>query len=351
MAAEGSANGTKSALNTSIPAVHATSTANRRPAPATHSARPTSKKKSPDPRHLAIALHHAHNIQARKDTEGLILSRIEDLLSLPTSPTASASNPSTEDSTAFKSALRPFQPSDYDNLILERNIDGQCGYALCPKGHRVEDPKTQFRIMWGPKGSGPRGRGREMKVVPKEQIEKWCSDECAERAMYIRVQLIEEPAWERANDRGVDIVLLEEGRTQKHASENNGTKRNELPKGIEDDIGSKMRDLNLNGSTSSTDYDALKLAQQTQALDLSDNEPAVEGGNIPSPNQGNHASLFNVQEKHIDESTVAPPSFEEDAIYGGSIEGFEPCQDRTSREAKTEALDDVDEDDDLLACI
>src|SRR5436190_22230537 len=139
-------------LKTSLPSAHASSNAL-----VPEAARPTGlssdKKSSVDSHHLAIALHHANQIEIRKDIENIILSHIEHLLSLPSSPTALASSPSSTDVTTFISALQLFQPSDYDNLILERNIYESCGYALCPNAHRKEDPKVNFRIQWGQNGS------------------------------------------------------------------------------------------------------------------------------------------------------------------------------------------------------
>lgn len=135
------------------------------------------QKPGSDPRHMAIALHHAHRIQSQKDTEALILDRILLLATFPpSSSSADPAAPSPDDARAFKSALIPFQPVDYDNLIQERNIEGLCGYGLCPREHRKEDAGAGggFRIRYGSKGSGPGGRGREMNIVPREKLEMWC---------------------------------------------------------------------------------------------------------------------------------------------------------------------------------
>ncbi len=72
---------------------------------------------------------------------------------------------------------------------------------------------------------------RNRKVVPREKLEMWCSDQCAERALYLRVQLAEEPVlWER---RAVDSLtkppeLLEEApcrREIRNRREEPGTRR------------------------------------------------------------------------------------------------------------------------------
>ncbi len=55
------------------------------------------------------------------------------------------------------------------------------------------------------------GKAKDFRVVKKEELEKWCSEECARRAMWVRVQLSESPAWERgAKEYGVKIELLDE---------------------------------------------------------------------------------------------------------------------------------------------
>ena len=47
-------------------------------------------------------------------------------------------------------------------------------------------------------------------MVKREELEKWCSEECGRRALFLRVQLEEEPAWLREGEGGPEIRLLEE---------------------------------------------------------------------------------------------------------------------------------------------
>ena len=328
----------KSTLKTSVPSVHASSAASKQPGPCVN--RSYTGKKNPDPRHLAIALHHAHNIQARKDTEATILSRIESLIDFPPSDTADASNPSSEDVETFKSSLRPFQPSDYDNLILERNIDGRCGYALCGNEHRKEDSKAKMRILWGPKGSGPGGRGKEMKIVPKEKLEMWCSDDCAERALYIRVQLSETPAWERTDKGNVDIKLLEEARESRR-EQNQGT----------EDVERQMENLAIEHPHSS---DPDQLAKALHKLNV-DGAPsattpaerlALERGDaIGEQTRNTGLGGIAILEKDIHDPKHAPaPTPDVHTARGGSVEGFYP----KVNSARTE---DEDGEDDILPCI
>ncbi|KAL1968559.1 hypothetical protein VTN77DRAFT_1769 [Rasamsonia byssochlamydoides] len=359
----------KPILKTSIPSTHASSLAAAPKSPATSPPRKPPQpqqqsrtnpktqsqqyqskgKPAPDPRHLAIALHHAQRIQAQKDAQALILNRILELIALPSSPTADPAAPSAADANTFKNALLPFQPSDYDNLIQERNIEGLCGYALCPREHRKEDPKVKFRILWGPKGSGEGGRGREMKVVPREKLEMWCSDKCAERAMYVRVQLAEEPVWERRVEDGpaMQIMLLEEARALKKAKgdgkekekSNEASSSNTTTTDHADDVVvDKFKKLSVNDKPS-------RLSAQDSkdlALERGDSNPAFrEKGRVD----------VQIVEKDTttrsSDSIPAAPVLRPENMKGGSIEGYTPKDHhRKSKKESYENDDDFEEDED-----
>ena len=257
---------------------------------------------------MAIALHHAHRIQAQKDMEALILDRILDLVTFPRSSMADPSLPSPEDTRVFKDALVPFQPADYDNLIQERNIEGLCGYGLCPREHRSDDRAGRtgagtFRIRYGAKGSGPGGRGREMNIVPKEKWEMWCSDDCAERALYLRVQLAEEPVWERRGDTGGgggrDLVLLEEGRGllqhQPHQQD----------KGKAATVG--------------------QVTDQLGGMHMHDDLALERGDSTSSAFVQNGRVDVHIKENvNLSQADVAPPQLRPEDSQGGSIEGHVP---------------------------
>ena len=163
---------------------------------------------SREERNRETALHHARLIQQRKDIEAQILKSIEALLELPTDSAADPAAPNTFDSSVFKRHLVNFQPSDFDAVVEERNIEDLCGYPLCPRPRQKQDSNAKFRILRQAK------RGEELLVVPKERLEQWCSNACARRSMYVRVQLNEEPAWLRASKGNEDIVLLDEAGDQ-----------------------------------------------------------------------------------------------------------------------------------------
>jgi hypothetical protein len=162
-----------------------------------------SASSSKEERDRRTAICHAEIIQQRKDLEIIILKATETLIDLPSAATVDPADPSPDDASTVRSLLVPFLPSDYDGLIQERNIEGKCGYALCPRPRLLQDTKAQFRILHVKRKEGG------LKIVPRESLEKWCSEACQKRAMYVRVQLSEEPAWVR-EVLATNIVFLHE---------------------------------------------------------------------------------------------------------------------------------------------
>ena len=148
------------------------------------------------------AIHHARLLQERKDVEMEILENMESLIEYPASSDADPAQPLSEDVTHIKKMLIPFQPSDYDALIEERNINRKCGYILCPKPNKLRGTKAKFGFL--------HTKDKGMKIVDQKTLEQWCSPQCGKRALYLRVQLDEEPAWERVGGIGGNIVLLDE---------------------------------------------------------------------------------------------------------------------------------------------
>lgn len=146
-----------------------------------------------------IAIHHAKLLQHRKDLETEILDSLVLLSEYPLvrTPRQSAQNPAPSDVSGFKTHVRLFQPSDYDDLIEERNVNGLCGYTLCPKSKREVGPGGEWKITGGD-------------IVKRRDIERWCSSACAKRALFVKVQLNESAAWERAGIPDIQIDLLDE---------------------------------------------------------------------------------------------------------------------------------------------
>ncbi|KAK0668692.1 hypothetical protein QBC41DRAFT_321291 [Cercophora samala] len=104
----------------------------------------------------------------------------------------SSQPPSPSDISLLLSRLPDFSPSEYLDLIDERNCLNTCGYALCSNPRRNFPGKVKLRR------SG---------VAKTEDLNKWCSDECALKGMYIHVQL-EHPSYEWTGEKGEMKVKL-----------------------------------------------------------------------------------------------------------------------------------------------
>lgn len=266
---------------------------------------------SKEDREHAIALYHANLIQQRKDIELNILLSTETLIDYPLAKSPyDASNPSPADAREFKQLLRPFQPTDYDELIQERNINEKCGYTLCPRPRVKDGSGGKYRLI------GTNGKAKDFKVVQKEELEKWCSEACAKRALYVRVQLSESPAWEReAAGSTVNIDLLDEPKTTDGA----------IVEGLEN--------LNLHSGKEDKQQDAAELA-----LERGDKGLAAKTGLVD----------VNIQEKDIQRPAEAPSL---DDLSGRldtmhlTLEGHTPEFGSRRQRRRAEELEDEDDPD------
>ena len=262
-------------------------------------------------RNRDTAIYHANLLQQRKDAEFLILSSTEELLDLPSSPHADPANPSARDAQLVRELLKPFQQSDHNGLIAERNINRQCGYVLCPNPNKVEDSKAKFRILRD-QTQGPNG----LKFVEKEYLEKWCSDECGKRALYIQVQLSEEPAWTRGTGDSQEIILLEEG----------------------GNVDEGMKHSNGGTHTSSLDEAQEQMVQRLESL-------SIERGHKEVPDHLLKPANISVHEKPHSMGEPRPPSLtHNDSINGAlMVEGYRPKQ--SIRGGNQNTTEDNDADD------
>ncbi|KAI5868598.1 hypothetical protein GGS23DRAFT_38897 [Durotheca rogersii] len=177
------------------------------------------KTEKPDPREVAI--RRANIIQQQWELEDRVQDSIIELSRFPHAPPPSppptsgdgdksqaggagdpAARPSASDAARFRELVRLFQPGDYEDLIEERNARGACGYALCPR------PRLRFPSSGGFKLV--RYGRPDFNIVPRRELERWCSQPCARRAMYVKVQLAETAAWERAGIPSIRIELLDD---------------------------------------------------------------------------------------------------------------------------------------------
>lgn len=138
-------------------------------------------KSDAERKRLDTAIQHAHLIQEQKAIINRNLDFIEELSDYPAS-----SAPTSSEISTFLSSTVDFQPSDYDALIEERYVNGRCGYTLCANAPRSQGPKAPWL---------------------KHKVENWCSDDCAKKALYIKAQLSETPAWERRAGDRTPLVL------------------------------------------------------------------------------------------------------------------------------------------------
>lgn len=160
-------------------------------------------------RNLGIALHHANKIQNRKDIEAQILNSIETLTDYP-----AGSSHTREEAADFVQKISLFQPSDFASLVEERKSDSKCGYALCPKAPR--SLTLGAGGIWKLKGEG---------------AADYCSNDCLRKALYVKTQLSEVPAWEREAGQEVKVELYGDGASKadvSHSSTQNQLNGQEL---------------------------------------------------------------------------------------------------------------------------
>ena len=150
----------------------------------------------------ATALKYARNIQYQKAIVDKVQDLIVDLVDLPSQQQWQGAGPSASDIVLFKNALALLQPKDFDDVILERNIYDKCGFALCTQTKLDLSPVLRDAVFRGMKGSS-------FKLTTKEELGKWCSVRCAEKALFVRLQLSSEPPWAR-DPHNQTIILPDE---------------------------------------------------------------------------------------------------------------------------------------------
>ncbi|KAL9099495.1 MAG: hypothetical protein Q9163_005011 [Psora crenata] len=241
-----------------------------------------------------IALYHANLIKQRKEVEAQILTATEALLEFPTSTNADPAKPSIEDVVFIKDSLRSFQPSDYDTLIEERNINTLCGILPI------------------------RGKGTDtLKFVERKSLEKWCSDICGKRALFIKAQLNEEPAWTRRPGIDGGVVLLHDNNGRQGAYD-------------EESLINELKNLNVSLGEE-------HITEKIKALDDERGDGNKFGGSFGS---------LEVREKSI-VSMRHPPSHDPSHIMHKSIEGYQPHFGSNEKGTKTSD----DEAENIIAII
>ena len=131
--------------------------------------------------HRDLAVYHAKLFKQKADLQNKMLDALIELIDFPSDKQADPLKPSDADFQRVRELMQYFQPSDYDELITERNRQRDCGYVLCPRKHRDYGPSGSKRIITKP----------AFKVVAVDDLQKWCSDVCGKHALYFKVQLDE----------------------------------------------------------------------------------------------------------------------------------------------------------------
>ncbi|KAF2684292.1 hypothetical protein K458DRAFT_403957 [Lentithecium fluviatile CBS 122367] len=268
-------------------------------------------------RHLDVALHHANIIEQRKSVERLVLDTIMDLMDFPVSPDADPKRPSAADARRFREAVVPFQPADYDSLIEERNIADKCGYALCPRPKRKAPSSARKHFIDSSRG---------VQIVDKKVLEVWCSDDCARRALYVKVQLNEEPAWLRQGEHGDKIEIMVENAEEHHKA---------LPLRLKKETAPPPRT-----NTEEDDVAAAWAARDDALADL-----AAERGEKPGNlSKANNELIQEEIKERVASAPPMPPSLPEQTSGSHmAIEGHVPKQDKKEH-ADAEEDDDQDWD-------
>lgn len=261
-------------------------------------------------RNRQIALHHANLLQERKIVEAQILQSLEELIDFPISKSSPALSPSAEDLARFRQLIPPFSVSDYDALIEERTAARTCGYVFCANRLKKEALDGNYmRLVWGGR------KGNDLKVVPNQKLEIWCSKACARRAMFVKVQLSETPAWERAGSSLKNqIQLLKETELEGVGSLHAQMARLALEEGDEGKLREAMEQLALERGESTTNSARLVAVMSAQLK---------ENLHVGAPRAPTHSR----------------------GSTAGAIEGYTPRADLRNQVGSA-PLDDEEEDDD-----
>lgn len=258
----------------------------------------TAQQPKQDPRQIAI--QHARILQERKDIEAQILDNVITLLDFPRNTSRPASDPDPTDARAFSSLVRIFQPGDYDDLAVERNLDGdKCGYALCGNKRRRYPGAGTYKMV-------NKGR-RDFDIVETRELEKWCSAECTRRALWVKVQLNETAAWERVGLPDIEIELYpekKEGGEGEGGSGSGGTSSAGEGKTEPERLATEMSRLQLQEDRKAA-KDAMDLASER-----GDDAKAAPRGKVDVV----------VREKTVTTQAEAPALA--DGAEGDSIEGY-----------------------------
>lgn len=116
----------------------------------------------------ATAYRYARNFEEKKALRNRVADLVLEIFDIPADSSANPACPQLSDANLFRQGLELFQISDFDDLVRERNIDNRCGYGLCSRPNMKVHGGHQ--TVWNGKG------GKAFSLVPKAELEKWCSE-------------------------------------------------------------------------------------------------------------------------------------------------------------------------------
>ncbi|KAF2824133.1 hypothetical protein CC86DRAFT_296707 [Ophiobolus disseminans] len=269
-----------------------------------------------NPRHYQVAVHHANVLEQRKRVEAEVLDSIMTLMDYPPVPDADPKRPTAADAQHFRDAMLSFQPADYDALIEERNISDKCGYALCPRPRRKARSTAKKQFVDTEHG---------VQIVDRKLLEVWCSDDCAKRALYVKVQLSEEPAWMRQGGYG-DLELMVDNTEDHHKT---------LPLRLKEEPAPAK-------PTQDEDDVADAWAAQKEAMEDLAVERGEKKGQVSTSN--NDLVRDQITERIPSAAPPQPPLLPQSSEHTMAIEGHVPRIDRKEKDDDDEEYDPQDWD-------
>lgn len=266
-------------------------------------------------------------------------------LPTPTDPPTPASSPSARDVSLLLSHLRDFQPSEYLDLIEERNCLGRCGYALCPRPRRAHEGPFTITTTSSSSGGGSIARSAD--------LNKWCSDACARRALYLKVQL-DNPSYERDAGTGRMVVRLELREEPGRSGGGGGV----VPTTTAAAAAATATATRGGGAVRGSEEDRTTLAQAMAQLEIDKQKQEKQKGGAAAlaGERGDPGGVFTgvsrvevtIKESAADGPVRAPSQADGDAFL--RVEGYKPSFGTGKKpDEGAESAESDDDDDDFFA--
>ncbi|KAK3486016.1 Rtr1/RPAP2 family-domain-containing protein [Neurospora hispaniola] len=261
----------------------------------------------------------------------------------------SAANPHPDDARQFLKLVADFTPREYLELIEERNCLGACGYVLCPRKRRQYEGEYKIIMRTG-------------NIAKTEDLNKWCSDACAVRALYVKVQL-DNPSYMTDLETGKRVVKVElreeEEKKKKQPFGEEEKAKDKAATSIteaEEKVAADLARLDLNRKAEISD----KAAQMQRDADALAVERGQGSGKLDRLLAGQGVEVT-IREKpttgpakapdHITASSTARKKNPQDAHH--MVEGHKPrfgtdikSQEAAKKDGSESESEDTDEDDD-----